>query len=82
MLHIRQLIQEADGIRSTAQRHTISTDASFRYERGADPEMTAPAIKLATSLILELAGGYAASDLIDIYPTPIKKKQIHLIQPH
>lgn len=69
---------DADGIRSTAQRHTISTDASFRYERGADPEMTAPAIKLATSLILELAGGYAASDLIDIYPTPIKKKEIDI----
>src|SRR5690606_17962463 len=48
----------ADGIRSSAQHHSISTDASFRYERGTDPEMTVMAVKLATSLILELAGGY------------------------
>ena len=67
-----------DGIRSTAQRHTLSTDASFRYERGADPEMTTPAIKLATSLILDLAGGYVASDLVDIYPNPIQEKQIEI----
>ncbi|MEQ8627541.1 phenylalanine--tRNA ligase subunit beta [Ekhidna sp.] len=69
---------EADGIRSSAQYHTISTDASFRYERGADPEMTVPAIKLATSLILELAGGYAASEIVDLYPNPIKKKEIDI----
>ena len=67
-----------DDIRSTAQRHSISTDASFRYERGADPEMTVPAIKLATSLILELAGGYAASEIIDIYPEKIQEKKISI----
>ncbi len=67
-----------DGIRSTAQRHTLSTDASFRYERGADPEMTVPAIKLATSLILELAGGYVASEMVDIYPNPIEEKEIEI----
>ena len=67
-----------DGIRSTAQRHTLSTDASFRYERGADPEMTVPAIKLATSLILELAGGYVASEMVDIYPDPIEEKEIEI----
>lgn len=66
----------ADGIRSTAQRHTISTDASFRYERGADPEITIAAVKLGASLILELAGGYIASDIVDIYPNPIKEKEI------
>ncbi len=68
----------ADGIRSTAQRHTISTDASFRYERGADPEMTIPAVKLGTSLILEIAGGYAASDIVDVYPQPIVEKEIEI----
>ncbi|MEP1035373.1 phenylalanine--tRNA ligase subunit beta [Ekhidna sp.] len=68
----------ADGIRSTAQRHTISTDASFRYERGADPEMTIPAVKLGTSLILELGGGDIASDIVDIYPNPIKEKEIEI----
>ncbi|MEO9482355.1 MAG: phenylalanine--tRNA ligase subunit beta [Ekhidna sp.] len=66
----------ADGIRSTAQRHTISTDASFRYERGADPEMTIPAVQLGASLILELAGGHIASDIVDIYPNPIAEKEI------
>lgn len=69
---------EADGIRSSAQHHTISTDASFRYERGADPEMTVEAIKLATSLILELAGGYVASELVDLYPSPIQPKEIDI----
>ncbi|MEQ9009010.1 MAG: phenylalanine--tRNA ligase subunit beta, partial [Ekhidna sp.] len=72
----------ADGIRSTAQRHTISTDASFRYERGADPEMTVAAVKLGTSLILELAGGYAASEIVDIYPEPIKEKEIEITFQH
>lgn len=72
----------ADGIRSTAQRHAISTDASFRYERGADPEITVAAVKLGTSLILELAGGYAASEIVDIYPEPIKEKVIEITFQH
>ncbi len=65
-----------DGIRSSAQYHTVSTDASFRYERGADPEMTLTAVKLAISLILDIAGGYVASDIIDIYPEKIVEKEI------
>lgn len=68
----------ADSVRSTAQRHTLSTDASFRYERGTDPEMTIPALKMATSLILEIAGGYAASEMVDIYPEPIQQKEIDI----
>ncbi|MFK7953342.1 MAG: phenylalanine--tRNA ligase subunit beta [Ekhidna sp.] len=68
----------ADSVRSTAQRHTLSTDASFRYERGTDPEMTIPALKLATSLILEIAGGYAASNILDIYPNPFQEKEIDI----
>ncbi len=67
-----------DGIRSTAQYHGLSTDASFRYERGADPEMTIPAVQLATSLILELAGGEIASDIVDIYPNKIKPAEIEI----
>ncbi|MEM9338272.1 MAG: phenylalanine--tRNA ligase subunit beta, partial [Bacteroidota bacterium] len=72
----------ADGIRATAQRHTISTDASFRYERGTDPEATINAIQLATSLILELAGGYVASELIDFYPEKIQPKEIPITFKH
>lgn len=67
-----------DTIRSTAQRHTLSTDASFRYERGADPEMTVPAVQLATSLILEIAGGEVSSELVDIYPNKIEPKEIDI----
>jgi len=66
----------ADSVRATAQRHGLSTDASFRYERGADPEMTIDALKLATSLILEIAGGHAASEITDIYPSPIEHQRI------
>ncbi|MEQ9402791.1 MAG: phenylalanine--tRNA ligase subunit beta [Cyclobacteriaceae bacterium] len=65
-------------IRATAQRHGISTDASFRYERGADPEMPVRAVELATSLLLELTGGYAASEVVDIYPKKIEKKEIEI----
>ncbi|MFY0607411.1 MAG: phenylalanine--tRNA ligase subunit beta [Cyclobacteriaceae bacterium] len=61
----------ADSVRATAMRHSISTDASFRYERGADPEMTIPALQMAIDLILEHAGGYLASEYVDIYPEPI-----------
>ena len=67
-----------ESVRATALRHGLSTDASFRYERGTDPEMTIPALKLATSLILELAGGYVASEIVDIYPEKIEEKQIDI----
>ncbi len=65
-----------DVVRATAQRHGLSTDASFRYERGADPNMTLKALKLATSMITEIAGGYAASEIVDLYPDPIEAKEI------
>ncbi len=72
----------ADWVRATALRHGLSTDASFRYERGTDPEMTIPALKLATSLILEIAGGYAASEIVDIYPNKIVEKEIGMTFHH
>ena len=53
-------------IRKTAKRHGLSTDASFRFERGIDPEITDYALKRAAILILEVAGGEITSDLIDI----------------
>lgn len=57
-------------IRKTARRQQISTDASFRYERGTDPNNTVYALKYAAMLIKEVAGGTISSDIIDIYPTP------------
>lgn len=58
-------------VRKTAKRHTLKTDASFRYERGTDPEMTVTALKYAALLIQELAGGEISSVGSDIYPTPV-----------
>ena len=53
-------------IRKTAKRHGLSTDASFRFERGIDPAITDYALKRAAILILEVAGGEITSDLIDV----------------
>lgn len=58
-------------VRKTARRHQLSTDASFRYERGTDPNNVIYALKRAAMLIKEVAGGQIASDIIDIYPEPV-----------
>ena len=58
-------------VRKTARRHGLSTDASFRYERGTDPNICLYAIKLAALLVKELAGGEICGDPVDIYPQPI-----------
>lgn len=55
-------------IRRTARRHGLNTDASFRYERGTDPDITVYAAKLAACLVKELAGGEICGEVIDIYP--------------
>ncbi len=59
-------------IRKTARRHGLNTDASFRFERGVDPNGTIYALKRAALLIKEIAGGTISSEIIDIYPEPIK----------
>lgn len=58
-------------VRKTAKKHGLKTDASFRYERGTDPEITVKALKYAALLIKELAGGEISSSISDIYPKPI-----------
>ncbi len=65
-------------IRKTAKRHALNTDASFRFERGIDPNITDFAIKRAANLIVELAGGEITSEIIDIYPNRIEDFQIFL----
>ncbi|MBY0244483.1 MAG: phenylalanine--tRNA ligase subunit beta [Sphingobacteriaceae bacterium] len=55
-------------VRKTSKRYALKTDASFRFERGTDPEMTVFALKRAALLIKEIAGGQISSELIDIYP--------------
>ena len=59
-------------VRRTARRHGLSTDASFRYERGTDPLIPPYAARLAARLIKELAGGEICGNLIDVYPNPVK----------
>ena len=59
-------------VRKTAKRHTLSTDASFRFERGIDPSITDYALKRAALLIQEVAGGEITSDIIDVYPKRIE----------
>ncbi|NND53187.1 MAG: phenylalanine--tRNA ligase subunit beta [Flavobacteriaceae bacterium] len=63
-------------IRKTAKRHGLSTDASFRFERGIDPNVTEYALKRATLMIIEIAGGEVTSDLIDAYPNKIEDHQV------
>jgi phenylalanyl-tRNA synthetase beta chain len=58
-------------VRKTAKRHGLNTDASFRFERGIDPNITEYALKRAALLIQEVAGGEITSDLIDVYPKKI-----------
>lgn len=65
-------------IRKTAKRHGLSTDASFRFERGIDPAITDYALKRAALLILEVAGGEVTSDLIDLYPRKIEDHTVFL----
>ncbi len=64
-------------IRKTAKRHGLNTDASFRFERGIDPETVVLAAKRAALLIQELAGG-KLSGITDIYPNPIPHQKVEV----
>lgn len=59
-------------VRKTAQHHGLKTDASFRFERGTDPNMPVRALKRAALLMQQVAGGIVSSDIVDLYPTPIE----------
>jgi len=63
-------------VRKTAKHHGLSTDASFRYERGTDVEITIKALARAVELITEIAGGAVSSKVVDIYPTEIIHAQV------
>ncbi len=65
-------------VRKTAKRHGLNTDASFRFERGIDPNLTEYALKRAALLILEIAGGEITSDIVDAYPKKIKDFEVRL----
>lgn len=59
-------------VRKTAKRHGLKTDASFRFERGTDPDVTVFALKRAAQLITEVAGGHVSTAISDLYPAPIR----------
>lgn len=63
-------------VRKTARAHGLHTDASFRFERGTDPNITITAAQRAAQLMVEICGGKIASDILDTYPTPIKNNVV------
>ena len=65
-------------IRKSARRHGLSTDASFRFERGIDPNGTIYALQQAAILCQELAGGKVAMEICDVYPEPMKNPVVEL----
>lgn len=65
-------------IRKTAKRQGISSDASFRFERGIDPTIAEYALKRAAILIREVAGGEITSDIVDIHPKKAEDHQVFL----
>ena len=68
----------ADYVRNTATRHGLKTDASFRFERGTDPNMTVKALQWAAVLIKEVAGGEISSEIVDMYPEPISDFEVNV----
>lgn len=65
-------------VRKTAKRHGLNTDASFRFERGTDPNITIWALKRAAMLIKEVAGGEISSEIVDVYPIQVENYKVEL----
>ncbi|MDD4754786.1 MAG: phenylalanine--tRNA ligase subunit beta [Prolixibacteraceae bacterium] len=65
-------------VRKTARRHGLSTDASFRFERGIDPESVLYALKRAAVLIKDCAGGSISSEIVDVYPNPAEYFKVNV----
>ena len=65
-------------IRKTAKRLGLSSEASFRFERGTDPEGTLSALNRAACLVAEIGGGKTMAGLIDAYPVPVPQRTIRL----
>lgn len=65
-------------VRRSARRHGLSTDASFRYERGTDPNITLFAARMAAILVQELAGGEVCGPVVDLYEKPVEPVEVML----
>jgi phenylalanyl-tRNA synthetase beta chain len=66
----------ADFVRRTSKHHSLKTDASFRFERGTDPEMTVNALIRAANLIFEIAGGILSMGIVDVYPEKLEPYKV------
>jgi phenylalanyl-tRNA synthetase beta chain len=65
-------------IRTSSLKHGLRTEAAIRFEKGVDISGTVTSLKRAAQLILEIAGGEISGDIIDVYPSPVEKKQVVL----
>ncbi|MFT6049147.1 MAG: phenylalanyl-tRNA synthetase beta chain [Patiriisocius sp.] len=65
-------------VRKTAKRHGLNTDASFRFERGIDPNSAEYALQVAAIMLCEIAGGQITSEIADVYPKKIEDHQVFL----
>ena len=65
-------------VRKTARRQALNTDASFRFERGVDPNNVIYALKIAALMVKELAGGEICGEIVDIYPQPVERPTVEL----
>lgn len=77
-LFIESAYFDPASVRRTSKSQGLQTDASFRFERGADPEVVLYALKRAALLVLECAGGEIVGKVQESYPVKIEKKQIEL----
>ncbi|WP_242395006.1 phenylalanine--tRNA ligase subunit beta [Anaeromyxobacter oryzisoli] len=69
---------EPSGIRRTSRRHGLKTEASYRFERGADPGMVIPAVDRCAALIAELAGGVVRPGIVDAHPRQNARPEVRL----
>ncbi|MFZ4521700.1 MAG: phenylalanine--tRNA ligase subunit beta [Bacteroidales bacterium] len=65
-------------IRKSSKFHGLQTDASFRFERGTNPDITVYALKRAAMMIREIAGGEISSEIVDFYPNPVAPQIVFL----
>jgi len=68
----------ASSVRRTSMKHTLRTDAATRFEKGTDPNITVKALKVAATLIVELAGGYISSEVVDVYDHPVLPAEVEI----
>lgn len=68
----------ASSVRRTSMKHTLRTDAATRFEKGTDPGITVKALAQAAQMIIDLAGGYLSSNVVDVYEFPVQPVQVDI----